>query len=123
MIEDDPRTEEEADAEWRRVTESLFGTNTRTEPKTVGESWGSKEEKTFSPKWGNLPLTQELRDEDKRWADDWKQRRLDSDRRERDKQRKSGGSPVRVDRSSKTMLLDEIDDPSWRVREGRSSRL
>jgi hypothetical protein len=66
MKEDDPRTEEEADAEWRRVTENLFGTNTRTEPKTVDESWGSKEEKTFSPKWGNPPLTQELRDEDKR---------------------------------------------------------
>ena len=112
MIEDDPRTEEEADAEWRRVTESLFGTNTRTEPMPVGESWGRKDEKTFTPTWGNLPVTQELRDEDKRWADDWKQRRLDSERRERDKQRKSGGSPVRGDRSSKTMFLDEIDDPN-----------
>ena len=29
MMENDPRTEEQADADWRRVTESLFGTNTR----------------------------------------------------------------------------------------------
>jgi hypothetical protein len=111
MIEDDPRTEEEADAEWRRVTESLFGTNTRTEPMSVGESWGRKDEKTFTPTWGNLPVTQELKGEEKRWAEVWKQKSLDSDRRERDKQRESGGSPVRGNRSAKTMLLDEIDDP------------
>jgi hypothetical protein len=95
MIEDDPRTEEEADAEWRRVTESLFGTNTRTGHRTVGGSWGRRDENTFSPKWGNLPVTQELKDEEKRWAEVWKQKRVDSDRREIDKQRKSGGSPVR----------------------------
>jgi hypothetical protein len=111
MIEDDPRTEEEADAEWRRVTESLFGTNTRTEPMSVGESWGRKDEKTFTPTWGNLPVTQELKGEEKRWAEVWKQKSLDSDRRERDKQRESGGSPVRGNRSAKTTLLDEIEDP------------
>jgi hypothetical protein len=38
MMENDPRTEEQADADWRRVTESLFGTNTRAEPKVDGES-------------------------------------------------------------------------------------
>ncbi len=37
MMENDPRTEEQADADWRRVTESLFGTNTRAEPKRDGE--------------------------------------------------------------------------------------
>ncbi len=114
MIENDPRTEEQADADWRRVTESLFGTNTRAEPKTVGESWGEKDEKIFSPKWGNLPVTQELKDEEKRWADFWKRRRLDSDRLEADKQRKRGGSPVRGNRSSKSTFLDEIDDPHGR---------
>ncbi len=31
MMENDPRTEEQADADWRRVTESLFGTNTRAD--------------------------------------------------------------------------------------------
>ena len=36
MMENDPRTEEQADADWRRVTESLFGTNTRDEPKVDG---------------------------------------------------------------------------------------
>jgi hypothetical protein len=112
-MEDDPRTEEQADAEWRRVTESLFGTNTRAEPKVVGEAWGSKEEKSFVPNWGNnlLPVSQELIDEQKRWADVWKRRRLDSDRRESDNQRKSGGSPLRGNRSSKSTFLDEIDDP------------
>jgi hypothetical protein len=33
MMDNGPRTEEQADADWRRVTESLFGTNTRAEPK------------------------------------------------------------------------------------------
>jgi hypothetical protein len=55
MMENDPRTEEEADADWRRVTESLFGTNTRAEPKTVGETWGNKDEKTFSPNGVTVP--------------------------------------------------------------------
>ncbi len=58
-----------------------------------------------------MPVTQELRDEEKRWADVWKRRRLDSDRIEAHKQRKSGGSPVRGNRSSKSTFLDEIDDP------------
>ncbi len=68
MRENDPRTEEQADADWRRVTESLFGTNTRAEPKVDGESWGSNEEKSFVPNWGNnlLPVSQELIDEEKR---------------------------------------------------------
>ena len=29
MMENDPRTEEQADADWRRVTESIFGANNR----------------------------------------------------------------------------------------------
>ena len=37
MREDDPRTEEQADADWRLVTESIFGANTRAAPKVVGE--------------------------------------------------------------------------------------
>ena len=78
---------------------------------SVGESWGRKDEKTFTPTWGNLPVTQELKGEEKRWAEVWKQKSLDSDRRERDKQRESGGSSVRGNRSAKTTLLDEIEDP------------
>jgi hypothetical protein len=35
MMENDPRTKEQADADWRRVTESIFGTNTGAEPKVV----------------------------------------------------------------------------------------
>jgi hypothetical protein len=43
MMENDPRTEEEADADWRRVTDSIFGTNTRAEPKVdEGEDFGGK---------------------------------------------------------------------------------
>ncbi len=77
----------------------------------------------FSPKWGNFPVTQELRDEEKRWADVWKRRRLDSDRIEADKQRKRGGSPVRGSRSSKSTFLDEIDDPPGWAQQSRSSGL
>jgi hypothetical protein len=51
MMDNDPRTEEQVDAEWRRVTESLFGTNTRAEPKVV--EWNESEEKNFKPNWGN----------------------------------------------------------------------
>ncbi len=35
MMENDPRTEEQADADWRRVTESNFGANTGAAPKVV----------------------------------------------------------------------------------------
>jgi hypothetical protein len=40
MREDDPRTEEQADADWRRVTESIFGANTGAAPKVVEEKIG-----------------------------------------------------------------------------------
>ncbi len=56
-------------------------------------------------------VTQEFKDEEKRWAEVWKMKRVESDRWESDKQRKSGGSPVSGNRPSKTMLLDEVDDP------------
>ncbi len=47
MKENDSRTEEQADADWRRVTESIFGTNTGAEPKVDGESWGSETKALF----------------------------------------------------------------------------
>ena len=58
MMEHDSRTEEQADADWRRVTESIFGTNTGAEPKVV--EWKDSNDKTFVPNWGNnfLPVTQ-----------------------------------------------------------------
>jgi hypothetical protein len=111
MMENDPRTEEQADADWRRVTESLFGTNTRAEPKVA--EWKDCEEKNFVPNWGNnlIPVSQELREEEKRWADLWKQRRLVEDRKTIDKQREGRGSPLRGNRKFKATFLDEIDDP------------
>ncbi len=51
MRDDDPRTEEQADADWRRVTDSLFDTNTREEPKVGGEALES-ELSNFVPNWG-----------------------------------------------------------------------
>jgi hypothetical protein len=45
MMENDSRTEEQVDADWRRVTASIFGTNTGAEPKVDGESWGVRGEK------------------------------------------------------------------------------
>jgi hypothetical protein len=112
MMENDSCTTEQADADWRRVTESLFDTNTRAEPKVDGESWGS-EAKSFVPNWGNnlLPVSQDLIDEEKRWADLWKRRKLNSERREIDEQRKGGGSPLRGNRKLQSTFLDEIDDP------------
>ncbi len=107
-MENDPRTEEQADADWRRVTESIFGTNTGAEPKVV--EWKDYEHQTFVPNWG-ITVSQELRDEDKRWADVWKERRLADERSAIDKQREGGGSPMRGNRKLKANLLDEIDDP------------
>ncbi len=66
MMENDSRTEEQADADWRRVTESIFGANTAAAPKAVEEKGES--EKKFVPNWGNI-IPQELRDEEKRCAD------------------------------------------------------
>jgi hypothetical protein len=109
MMENDPRTEEQVDEDWRRVTESIFGVNTRAEPKVA--EWKDSAEKSFKPNWGNntMPASQELRDEEKRWADLWKGRRLVADRKEIDKQRGGGGSPVR-NQKPKSTFLDEIDD-------------
>jgi hypothetical protein len=110
MMVNDPRTEEEADADWRRVTESLFGTNTRAEPKV--EEWEDSGKKTFRPNWGNDPtfVTQELKDEERGWADHWTNRSKIADRKQIDRQREGGGSPVR-DKKPKSTFLDDIDDP------------
>ena len=82
------------------------------------ELWRSETKKfvpvsKFVPNWGNNPLSvsKELLEEEKRWAESWKRRRLDSDRREIDEQRKGGGSPLRGNRQLQSTLLDEIDDP------------
>jgi hypothetical protein len=63
MMENDPRTEEQADADWRRVTESIFGANTGAAPKVVEEK--DMCGKNFVPNWGNnfIPISQELIDE------------------------------------------------------------
>ncbi len=110
-MENDPRTEEQADADWRRVTDSIFGTITVAEPKVV--EWKDSDGKNFVPNWGNnfLPVSQELKDEEKRWADEWKGRRRAYERRAIGKQREGGGSPMRRNRKLKSNLLDEIDDP------------
>ncbi len=110
-MENDPRTEEQVDADWRRVTESIFGANTGAAPKVV--EWKGECDKDFVPNWGNtfIPVSQELRDEEKRWADEWKQRGRADKRRAVDKQREGGGSPLRGNRSLKATLLDDIDDP------------
>jgi hypothetical protein len=69
--------------------------------------------KSFVPNWGSnlLPVSQELKDEEKRWADLWKERRLISKRRETNKGRGGGESPSRRNQKQKSTLLDEIDDP------------
>jgi hypothetical protein len=110
MKEDDPRTEEQADANWRRVTESIFGANTGAAPKVVEEKDWCDER--FKPNWGGY-VTQELRDEDKRCADEWRARNLADARRAVDKQRDGGGSPLRGNRKQKATLLDEMDDPHY----------
>ena len=94
-MENDPRTEEEADADWRRVTDSIFGTNTMAEPKV--QEWEDSEEKNFRPNWGNDPtlVTQELKDEEKRWSDLWTNRRKVADRKQIDHQREPKGEDHR----------------------------
>ncbi len=112
MMEHDPRTEEQADADWRRVTESIFGANTGAAPKVV--EWIGECDKDFVPNWGNnfIPVSQKLRDEEKRWAD--KRRAIDN-------QRDGGGSPLRGNRKLKSTLLDEIDDPHSDYRRARAT--
>jgi hypothetical protein len=119
MMENDPRTEEQADADWRRVTDSIFGANTGAEPKVA--EWKDSNEKNFVPNWGNnfLPVSQELRDEDKRGADEWKERRLVDERRAIYKQREGGRSPMRRNQRLKSNFLDEIDDPHGDYRRAR----
>jgi hypothetical protein len=60
MRENDTRTEEEADADWRRVTESIFGANTGAKPKVMEQ----KEycDHKFVPNWGNTGISLELLD-------------------------------------------------------------
>ena len=53
-MENDPRTEEQVDADWRRVTESIFGANTGAAPKVV--EWKGECDKDFVPNWGNKQL-------------------------------------------------------------------
>ena len=108
MKEDDPRTEEQADADWRLVTESIFGANTGAAPKVVEEKDWCDEK--FRPNWGSH-VTQELRDEEKRCAEEWSTKVRADERRTIDKQREGGGSPLRGDRNLKSTLLDEIEDP------------
>ncbi len=110
-MDNDPRTEEQADADWRRVTESIFGANTGAAPKMV--EWKGDCDKNFVSNWGNnfIPVSQELRDEEKRWADEWKVRRLADERRALDRKREDGGSPIRGNRRPKSNLLDVIEDP------------
>jgi hypothetical protein len=108
MMDNDSRTEEQADEDWRRVTDSIFGANTGAAPKVV--EWKGETHKPFVPDWSNH-VTQELRDEEKRWADEWSTRSRADQRRAVDKQRDGGGSPMRGNRNLKPTLLDEIDDP------------
>ncbi len=73
--EDDKRTEEQADADWRQVTESIFGVNPRK-----GKQRESYEDLNFRPNWGNTGISKEMWDEEKRNADEWKTRRGDKER-------------------------------------------
>ena len=57
-----------------------------------------------------MMVTQELKDEDKRWAELWASRRRVADRKQIDRQREGGGSPVR-NQKTKSTFLDDIDDP------------
>ncbi len=91
MRENDPRTEEQADADWRRVTESIFGASTGAAPKVVEEKDACEK---FVPNWGNI-ISQETRDGEKRCAEEWSTRVRADKRRTFDKQRDGGGSPLR----------------------------
>ena len=57
-----------------------------------------------------MMVTQELKDEEKRWAELWAGRRRVADRKQIDRQREGGGSPVR-NQKPKSTFLDDIDDP------------
>ena len=67
MRENDDRTDEQADADWRRVTEGFFGANTGANPR-VEEQKEHCEHLNFVPNWGNTGISQEMIDEEKRGA-------------------------------------------------------
>ena len=111
MRENDNRNDEQADADWRGVTESIFGANTRANPRAK-EQKEHCEHLKFVPNWGNDGISQELIDEEKRGAAEWRTNRGADERIAVDKARKGGGSPPRGNRNSKSTFLDEIDDPN-----------
>ena len=74
----------------------------------------------FKPNWGGY-VTQELRDEDKRGADEWRARTLADERKAVDKQRDGGGSPLRGNRKQKATFLDEIDDLHYDYQKARAT--
>ena len=112
LRENDNRTDEQADADWRRVTESIFGANTGANPR-VEEQKEHGEHLKFVPNWGNDGISQERIDDEKRGAAEWKTKRGAEERIAVDKARKGGGSPLRGNRNSKSTFLDEIDDPNY----------
>ena len=112
MRENNDRTDEQADADWRRVTESIFGANTGANARVEVQKEHC-EHLNFVPNWGNTGISQEMIDEEKRGAAEWKTRRGADERIAVDKARKGGGSPLRGNRKSKSTFLDEIDDPNY----------
>ena len=112
LRENNDRTDEQADADWRRVTESIFGANTGANARVEVQKEHC-EHLNFVPNWGNTGISQEMIDEEKRGAAEWKTRRGADERIAVDKARKGGGSPLRGNRKSKSTLLDEIDDPNY----------
>jgi hypothetical protein len=69
------------------------------------ESWGT----------GRYHHTEEFRAEEKAIADSWSQKRMRSDRLDRDEMMRRGSSPPSKKRAASKTLLDDIDDPRGEV--------
>ena len=117
LRETDTRTDEQADADWRRVTESIFGANTVANP-TVAKQKEHCEHLKFVPNWGNTGISQELLDEEKRGAEEWATRSRADKRRAFDRRRDGGGSPLRGNQKSEIHPPRRDRRPPRRLYEG-----
>ena len=81
-------------------------------PPLSKEMWGHEDHSSFKPSWGNESVSQQMVDDSKRDADEWRTRRGAVQRIAVDKPRMGGESPPRGNRNPDSTLFDEIDDPN-----------
>jgi hypothetical protein len=79
--------------------------NPNWEGRAEVDSWGT----------GMYHHTQEFRAQEKEIADSWSQKRMQSDRRDRNEMMGGGSSPPSKKRAASKSLLDDIDDPRGEV--------